>query len=134
MKCPNCSVSVTRTKFCPECGKELDMGLSEDQKNYLQGKRTGHAVKAIAGGIVGSTGIVLGIFSIIGGILLILFGILLTLTLIGAIIGIPMIVAGAGMLGIGGASTVAGGVTTGVALHSAKKRGEIEDQLQGVKR
>ena len=134
MKCPYCNANISKAKFCPECGKELDTGLTEDQRTYLKRKKTAHTVGAVAGGIIGGTGVGLGILGVIGGILLIIFGILLSLTIIGAIIGIPLIIAGAGMLGLGSASTVAGGVTTGAAMHSAKKREEYEDRLKGVKK
>jgi len=92
MKCPYCSAKISTTKFCPECGKEIDTGLTEEQTAYLKRKKTAHTVGAVAGGIVGGAGLGLGIFGIIGGILLIIFGILLSITIIGAIIGIPMII------------------------------------------
>lgn len=134
MKCPYCNANITKAKFCPECGKEIDTGLTESQKSYLKRKKTGHNIKTIVGGVVGGAGVGFGIINIIGGIVLIIIGILLSLTIIGAIIGIPMIIIGAGMLGMGGASTVAGGISTGTAMHSAKKSEEIEDRLRGVKK
>ena len=83
---------------------------------------------------MGGAGVGLGMLGVIGGIFLIIIGILLSLTIIGAIIGIPLILAGVGMMGLGGASTVAGGITTGAAMHSAKRSEEIEDQLKGVRK
>ena len=89
-----------------------------------------HTVNAVVGGTVGGVGIsggllalAFGIFAIFGGLMMALFGLIICRTLIGAIIGIPIMVTGMGViaggaapLGIGGASTIVGGAATGAAI------------------
>jgi uncharacterized membrane protein len=120
MKCPYCDSNIKKSKFCSECGKELDSGLSEEQKKYLKRKKTGHTINAVSGGIIAGLGIP-------GGIILLILGILLSLTIIGAIIGIPMIIFGIFAL-------TAGSIGVGAATHSGKKVEELDDQLHGIKK
>ncbi|MEU6349689.1 hypothetical protein ABZ896_10220 [Streptomyces sp. NPDC047072] len=74
-----------------------------------------HADSATAVG-VGATGVAagatvggVGLLGVLGGIGMIVFGVLLTLTIIGAVIGIPMVVAGAAVFTGGTAAATAGG-------------------------
>ncbi|MEU5323637.1 hypothetical protein AB0G67_43860 [Streptomyces sp. NPDC021056] len=62
---------------------------------------TGVAVGATVGGV--------GLLGVLGGIGMIVFGLLLTVTIIGAVIGIPMIAAGAAVITGGTAAATAGG-------------------------
>ncbi|MET9063299.1 hypothetical protein ABZX99_36465 [Streptomyces antibioticus] len=62
---------------------------------------TGVAAGATVGGV--------GLLGVLGGIGMIVFGLLLTLTIIGAVIGIPMVVAGAAVITGGTAAATAGG-------------------------
>ena len=127
MKCPYCDSIVKKAKFCSECGKELETGLSKEQKEYLTKNESGHKIEAITGRIVGGDGAGLGAIGVIGGIILLILGILLSLTGIGAIIGIPMVIIGIIVLVIVGKVA-----TAGAAMSSAKKSEEIGDRLHGV--
>ncbi|MBU0930092.1 MAG: hypothetical protein KJ623_03385 [Nanoarchaeota archaeon] len=119
MKCPHCNETIKRSKFCSECGKEIETGLSQEQKKYLKSKKTGYAVAGAVSGVAGGINIFIGVF-------LIIIGILLSLTIILAVIGIPLIIIGIVTLGIGGASAHAGS-------KAGKKAEEINDKLHGIK-
>ncbi|MEU6445069.1 hypothetical protein [Streptomyces sp. NPDC047046] len=71
---------------------------------------TGVAAGAAVGGA--------GFLGVLGGICVIILGLVLTLTIIGAIIGIPMVAAGAAMITGGTAAVTAGGAVgaTGAAV------------------
>ena len=70
MKCPNCDSIIKKSKFCSECGKEIDTGLTETQKKYLKNKKLGHQVGAVTGGLMGGAGFGFGVPILLLGILL----------------------------------------------------------------
>ncbi|RII18648.1 hypothetical protein DSC45_08490 [Streptomyces sp. YIM 130001] len=69
------------------------------------------------GQLAGAATAGVGVMSMIGGFLLMAMGGLLTLTIIGAIIGIPMIMAGVAAVG-GGAAAGAAGAAGGIAARA----------------
>lgn len=72
----------------------------------------------------------IGIWSLIAGIFLIIFGGLLCLTLIGAIIGIPMILAGFAIIGGGAAAGGAVGIGRMVSKNQKDVRVEQREELK----
>ncbi|MFF0016227.1 hypothetical protein [Streptomyces sp. NPDC005374] len=82
------------------------------------------ATGVAAGAAVGGAGLV----GVLAGIGMIVFGVLLTVTIIGAIIGIPMIAAGAAVFTGGTAATAAGGAVGAAGMTVGVSGAASHDQ------
>ncbi|MFJ3673821.1 hypothetical protein ACIPSE_46005 [Streptomyces sp. NPDC090106] len=85
---------------------------------------TGVAAGATVGGV--------GLLGVLGGIAMIFFGVVLTVTIIGALVGLPMIAAGAAMLTGGTVATAAGGAIGTVGMAAGVSGAASHDQTLQV--
>jgi len=81
---------------------------------------TGVAAGATVGGV--------GLLGVLSGIGMIIFGALLTLTIIGAVIGLPMIAAGAAVFTGGTAAATAGGAVGAAGVAAGISGATLHDQ------
>ena len=119
MKCPHCNATIKKSKFCSECGKKIETGLTQDQEKILKTRKKIHNVSSTLDGVS-------SLFSGANGTIWIVVGIILTLTGIGAIIGIPLIILGAIWLKSSKKNSKS-------SKEHGEKAEEIEDKLYGIK-
>ncbi len=132
-KCPHCDAAIGDATFCPNCGREINSGLTEAQVEYLNKKKVAHTTGTVVGGVAGAAGVGFGIFKLLTGLIAIVLGIAaLSLPCMGLFIGIPLIIVGIFFLVIGGTATMAGMAAGSAAAYSAKKSADINDKLKGV--